>query len=85
MKRNKCARCGKAERFWRVFESIHHKDVEFFLCVECAQILYKAGDARKDGKPEMERKLRDDFEKGIVDGPLKPILADWLVNGQPSE
>ena len=80
MKRNKCARCGKAERFGRVFESISHNDIEFFLCVECAQILYKAEDARKEGKNEVENELRGSFEKGIIDSPFKSILSEWLTN-----
>lgn len=82
MKMNKCARCGKTEWFWRVFECVHHKDAELHLCVECAQILYKADDARKDCKPELERELLDNFKKGIKDGPLKPVLSEWLISKQ---
>ncbi|MDR1588952.1 MAG: hypothetical protein LBS51_02030 [Oscillospiraceae bacterium] len=82
MKKNECARCGKSERFGRVFESVSHKDTKFFLCVDCAQILYKAEDARKEGDHEIETQLRDSFQKGIRDGALKSILSDWLNDKQ---
>ena len=80
MKRNNCARCGKVERFGRVFECISHNDAEFFLCVECAQILYKAEDARKEGKDETENELRDSFTSGIKNSTSKSILLDWITN-----
>ena len=79
MKKNKCARCGKKEFFFRVFEKISHNDAEFSLCVACAQILYKAEDARKDGKTEIEAELRGKFEKGVKNSPTKATLLDWLT------
>jgi hypothetical protein len=78
MKKNECARCGKTERFGRVFESVSYKDTDFFLCVDCAQILYKVEDARKDGKQEIVTELRENFQKGIKDSSLKPTLLNWL-------
>jgi len=83
MKKNECARCGKKERLGRVFESIYYNTTEFFLCVDCAQILYKAEDARKEGKSEIDYRLRASFEEGIKDGSLKPILSEWLINKHP--
>ena len=78
MKKNRCARCGKTERFSRVFERITHKDTEFFLCVECAQILYKIDNAQKEGNYEIENALRDSFYKGIRDDAQKLELLNWL-------
>ena len=78
--KNKCARCAKAERFGRVFEYIEHDSKAFRLCVECAQILYKAADAKKDADTEKAAVLYDEFVKGIASDAGRGILLPWVFS-----
>jgi len=78
MKRNKCARCGKIEVFGRVFECIEYNNEEFYLCIDCAQILYKAEDARKDNNIELQNELTNKFKTGIKESTLKSVLSNWF-------
>ena len=80
MKRNSCARCGKKEVFGRVFESITYENDDFFLCVDCAQILYKAEDARKENRLEDKNELISQFRGGIKESAIKSLLINWLDN-----
>jgi len=78
MKKNKCVRCDKAERFGRVFESIEHDGTEFHLCVECAQLLYKAADAKKAVDIGKASTIYAEFKQGIMNEADKPELTNWL-------
>jgi len=78
MKRNRCARCGKTEVFGRVFECIEYSVEEFYLCVDCAQILYKAEDARKEGNIDGQNELIKIFRSGVKESTQKPLLLNWL-------
>ena len=76
--KNKCIRCTKKEHFGRVFESVEHDGNEFHLCVECAQIIYKAADAKKKSDMQKATALYDDFKKGITSGTESVILLRWV-------
>jgi len=84
MKKNKCIRCDKAERFGRVFECVEHDNKAFHLCVECAQLLYKTADARKEGNIEKASALRENFITGIRGETAKSDLLDWLSEIHPA-
>ena len=78
--KNKCTRCAKAERFGRVFECIEHGGKAFHLCVECAQILYKAADAKKDADTEKAAALYNEFVKDITSDAGRGILLPWVFS-----
>ena len=75
---NKCIRCDKTERFGSVFESIEHNGTEFHLCAECAQLLYKAADAKKAVDTDKSATIYAEFKQGIMNEADKPALTDWL-------
>jgi hypothetical protein len=79
MKKNKCIRCDKTERFGCVFESIKYNDSEFHLCVECAQLLYKAADAKKASDTDKANTFYSEFKQGIKNTADKPVLIDWFA------
>jgi len=79
MKKNKCIRCDKIERFWRVFERVDYDGTAFHFCVECAQILYRADYERKVTNIDQANALYDEFKEGITNQGNKVTLLNWLL------
>ena len=75
MKKTKiCARCGINEKRGKVFEAVS----TFHLCVDCAQIAYKAKDAVFAGEPDNANEQLDEFIKGIKDSSTKESVLSWV-------
>jgi len=75
MKKTKiCARCGIKEKRGKVFEAVS----TFHLCVDCAQIAYKAKDAIFAGEPDRANEQIEEFIKGIKDCSDKESVLTWV-------
>jgi len=73
-KANRCGRCGLAEKRGRVFERVS----DFRLCVDCAQIAYKAKDAVSAGDTAVADAMFSDFKKGVIESPAKQSVVAWI-------
>jgi hypothetical protein len=74
MKKTKiCARCGIKEKRGKVFEAVS----TFHLCIDCAQIAYKAKDAVFAGEPERATEQLEEFIEGIKDSSVKESVLIW--------
>lgn len=78
MKKTNCARCGKKEGFRKSHERVKYLDKEFFLCVDCSQILYKMRDAIKN----RDVSLADEYEHDFLLLPKEKdtLLSDWFAD-----
>ena len=85
MKKNKCIRCEKTERLGRVFESVEYNGNEFHLCIECAQLLYKAADAQRENNAAKAVELREEFKDGITNDKGKDTLLSWMLSAPGNE
>lgn len=74
MKTKICARCGIKEKRGKVFEAVSN----FNLCVDCAQIAYKAKDAVFAGEPDKANEQLEEFIKGIKDSSVKESVLIWV-------
>ena len=75
-KKSCCARCGKREGLGRNHERISFEDGPFHLCVECAQLIYRA----KDAVSERNLPLAQEYIREFSAFPFKEseILRKWL-------
>lgn len=69
-----CARCGIKEKHGKVFEAVS----TFHLCVDCAQIAYKAKDAIFTGEPDKAIEQLEEFIKGIDESSDKESVLTWV-------
>lgn len=68
-----CGRCGIVEKRGRVFENVS----TFQLCVDCAQIVYKAKDALSDGDVVTANAMFKGFKNGVIESPSKHTVVVW--------
>ncbi|MDF2872277.1 MAG: hypothetical protein K0R05_3852 [Anaerocolumna sp.] len=69
-----CARCGVKEKRGKVLEAVSN----FHLCIDCAQIAYKARDAALAGDPDKANEQIEEFIKGVKDSSAKEPVLIWV-------
>jgi hypothetical protein len=69
-----CGRCGLSEKRGRVFENVSN----FHLCIDCAQIAYKAKDSINNGDIAGVTAILSDFKKGVIESSIKLPVLTWI-------
>jgi DNA-directed RNA polymerase subunit RPC12/RpoP len=71
-----CLRCGKREGVGKSHERITFKKEVFYLCVDCAQIVYKLKDAVIEKNKILADELVHDFEFLLNNS--NEVLISWF-------